>query len=141
MNNGEHCVVTPFDEGEIERTCLSLKAICHPVRMNILALLGNQALSVQEISELVALPQSTTSQHLAVLRGRELLMTRKRANRVYYQVRDPRLLDFIQTMNEVFAEACPRRVSRVPVDLVSELDSEDGEYFEENSIPLVDRSS
>ncbi|CAK0752023.1 hypothetical protein CCP3SC1_2000004 [Gammaproteobacteria bacterium] len=92
-----------FENDDIDYTCQSLKAICHPVRIEILALVGNNAFNVQEIAELVGLSQSTTSQHLAVLRARDLLVTRKIANRVYYQVRNPRLLEFIEMMNEVFA--------------------------------------
>ena len=102
-----------FRKEDIEYTCQALKALCHPVRLEILALIGTHAFSVQEIAELVGLPQSTTSQHLAVLRGRDILTTRKSANRVYYQIRDPRVLGFVEMMSEVFADKRRTRMRRL----------------------------
>jgi ArsR family transcriptional regulator len=100
-----------FKNDEIEYTCQSLKAICHPVRLEILNLIGGNVLSVQEIAERVGLSQSTTSQHLAALRTRDLLVTRKSANRVYYKIRNPRLLEFIKMMGEIFANPREKQVS------------------------------
>ena len=46
--------------------------------------------------------QSNISQHLAILREKGILITRKDANRVYYRVGDQRTLQLVAMMREVF---------------------------------------
>ena len=91
---------------EIERASRSLKAISHPLRLKILCVLGNNEVNVQDIVEHVGTSQSNISQHLAILRDKEILATRKDANRVYYRVGDQRTLQLIGMMREIF---CPSR--------------------------------
>ena len=50
----------------------------------------------------VGTSQSNISQHLAILRDKGVLLTRKEANRVYYRVGDARTLQLIGMMREVF---------------------------------------
>jgi ArsR family transcriptional regulator len=50
-----------------------------------------------------ALPKAI-SQHLAILRDKGILATRKDANRVYYRVGDIRTLQLISMMREVFCQ-------------------------------------
>jgi ArsR family transcriptional regulator len=64
--------------------------------------LGDQEVSVQDIVEQVGTSQSNISQHLAILRDKDVLRTRKDANRVYYRVSDPRTLKLIGMMRDVF---------------------------------------
>ena len=87
---------------DIERAALSMKAMAHPLRLKILCTLGDQEVSVQEIVELVGTSQSNISQHLAILRDKGILSSRKDANRVYYKVGDARTLRLIGMMREVF---------------------------------------
>ena len=80
----------------------SLKAIAHPLRLKILCVVGDQEACVQEIVDVVGTSQSNISQHLAILREKGVLMTRKDANRVYYRVGDMRTLQLVGMMREVF---------------------------------------
>ncbi len=80
----------------------ALKAIAHPLRLKILCVLGDQEACVQEIVEAVGTSQSNISQHLAILREKSVLSTRKDANRVFYRVGDPRILQLVSMMREVF---------------------------------------
>jgi ArsR family transcriptional regulator len=89
-------------EEDIERASRSLKAMSHPLRLKILCTLGDQEISVQDIVELVGTSQSNISQHLAILRDKGILASRKDANRVYYRVGDGRTLRLISMMREVF---------------------------------------
>lgn len=89
-------------EEHIERAALALKAMSHPLRLKILCVLGDQEFSVQDIVERVGTTQSNISQHLAILREKDVLRTRKDANRVYYRVNDPRTLRLIALMRDVF---------------------------------------
>jgi len=67
----------------------ALKAISHPLRLNILCVLGKGELSVQDIVEKVGTTQSNVSQHLCLLRDKDIVESRKDANRVYYSVKNP----------------------------------------------------
>jgi DNA-binding transcriptional ArsR family regulator len=90
------------DDDDIERASRSLKAMSHPLRLKILCTLGGQEVSVQEIVDYVGTSQSNISQHLAILRDKGILASRKDANRVYYRVTDTRTLQLIGMMREVF---------------------------------------
>jgi len=87
---------------DIDRASRSLKAMSHPLRLKILCTLGDQEISVQEIVEHVGTSQSNISQHLAILRDKGILASRKDANRVFYRVSDQRTLKLIGMMREVF---------------------------------------
>lgn len=91
-------------DDDVERASRSLKAISHPLRLKILCILEDKEVSVQEIVDVVGTSQSNISQHLAILRDKGVLTSRKDANRVYYRIGDPRILKLISMMQEVF---CP----------------------------------
>jgi len=86
----------------IEQASRALKAMSHPLRLKILCVLGEREVSVQDIVDNVGTSQSNISQHLAILRDKGVLRTRKDANRVYYRVSDTRTLQLISMMREVF---------------------------------------
>jgi ArsR family transcriptional regulator len=81
----------------IDQASRALKAMAHPLRLKILCILGPEELSVQEIVDCVG-----TSQHLAILREKGVLRTRKDANRVFYRIGDERMLTLIGMMRDVF---------------------------------------
>ena len=89
-------------EEDIDQASRSLKAMSHPLRLKILCVLGNQEVSVQDIVENVGTSQSNISQHLAILRDKGILKSRKDANRVFYKVGDERTLKLIEMMQHVF---------------------------------------
>ena len=99
----EHGLITHDDD--IERASRSLKAMSHPLRLKILCTLGDKEISVQSIVDLVGTSQSNISQHLAILRDKGILMSRKDANRVFYRVGDARTLRLIEMMREVFCNS------------------------------------
>jgi len=86
----------------IKEASEALKAMAHPLRLKILCLVGQDELMVQEIVEAVGTSQSNISQHLAVMRERGLLASRKEANKVFYRIDDPRIIKMIAMMREVF---------------------------------------
>ena len=86
----------------IEQASRAIKAMSHPLRLKILCVLGDKEVSVQDIVESVGTSQSNISQHLAILRDKEILATRKDANRVYYRIGDQRTLKLVGMMRDVF---------------------------------------
>lgn len=101
----EHVITLITHDGDIERAARSMKAMSHPLRLKILCTLEERELSVQEIVESVGTSQSNISQHLAILRDKGILASRKDANRVYYRVSDARTLRLISMMREVFCSS------------------------------------
>lgn len=89
-------------EEEIHQAAEAMKAIAHPLRLKILCVLGDQEVSVQDIVDQVGTSQSNISQHLAILREKGVLATRKDANRVYYRISDLRTIKLVGLMREVF---------------------------------------
>ena len=90
---------------DIEIAARSLKAMSHPLRLKILCTLGNREVCVQGIVENVGTSQSNISQHLAILRDKGILSSRKDANKVFYRVGDARTLRLIGMMQEVFCSS------------------------------------
>ncbi|TAN84738.1 MAG: ArsR family transcriptional regulator [Gallionella sp.] len=89
-------------EEDIQQAAQAIKAIAHPLRLKILCVLGDGEISVQDIVEQVGTSQSNISQHLAILREKGVLATRKDANRVYYRIGDLRTLKLVGMMRDVF---------------------------------------
>ncbi len=89
-------------QDHIEQAARALKAISHPLRLKILCVVGDDEVCVQDIVDAVGTSQSNISQHLAILRDKGVLQTRKDANRVFYRVVDQRTLQLIGLMREVF---------------------------------------
>jgi ArsR family transcriptional regulator len=87
---------------QIDMAARAMKAIGHPLRLKILCVLGDEEVSVQDIVDAVGTSQSNISQHLAILREKRVLRTRKEANRVFYRIGDQRVLQLIGMMREVF---------------------------------------
>jgi len=89
-------------EEDILQAAQAMKAIAHPLRLKILCVLCDQEISVQDIVERVGTSQSNISQHLAILRDKGVLATRKDANRVFYRIGDLRTLKLVGMMRDVF---------------------------------------
>ena len=89
------------DQAVITLTAEALKAMGHPLRWKILCTLGNKEMSVGEIVEKIGTSQSNVSQHLDQLRNKNIVKSRRDANRIYYCVRNEELLELIGTMRGV----------------------------------------
>jgi len=89
-------------EEDIQQAAQAIKSIAHPLRLKILCVLGDEEISVQDIVEQVGTSQSNISQHLAILRDKGVLVSRKDANKVFYRIGDLRTLKLIGMMRDVF---------------------------------------
>jgi DNA-binding transcriptional ArsR family regulator len=86
-------------------TANALKAMAHPIRWKILCALGERELTVREIMDRVGTSQSNVSQHLEILRNKNILSSRKDGNRVYCRVRNKQLQMLIENMRNVLCVA------------------------------------
>jgi DNA-binding transcriptional ArsR family regulator len=80
----------------------TFQALAHPTRIAIIELLGDRELSAGELIGGLGMEQANVSQHLAVLRSRQLVVNRKVGNQVFYSVRDPILLQVLALMRSYF---------------------------------------
>jgi ArsR family transcriptional regulator len=78
------------------------KALAHPTRIAILELLAPGELSAGALIEKLGMEQANVSQHLAVLRAKQLVSNRKMGNQVFYSVRDPLLIEVLDLMRTYF---------------------------------------
>ena len=78
------------------------QALAHPTRIAILELLGTGELSAGALIEKLGIEQPNLSQHLAILRAKQLVINRKAGNQVFYSVRDPKINDVLRLMREYF---------------------------------------
>lgn len=78
------------------------QALAHPTRIAILDLLREGELGVGAFVERLELEQANLSQHLAVLRARQIVVARKFGNQVFYSVRDPLIWKMLDLMRRYF---------------------------------------
>ena len=78
------------------------QALAHPSRIAILETLRDGELSAGAIQERVGIEQANLSQHLAVLRGRQIIVNRKEGNQVFYSLRDRMLIEVLDIMKRYF---------------------------------------
>ena len=78
------------------------QALAHPTRVHIMELLKDRELTVSDLLEHLDVEQSNASQHLTVLRSKNLVAARKAGNQVYYSIRDPLLGRVLESLKEFF---------------------------------------
>jgi DNA-binding transcriptional ArsR family regulator len=78
------------------------QALAHPTRIAILDLLRQGELTVGTFAERLGLEQANLSQHLAILRAKQMVTTRKAGNQVFYAVRDPLIWKMLDLMRRYF---------------------------------------
>lgn len=80
------------------------KAIADPKRLLILDALRDGARSVGEIAEDLGMSQPNTSQHLAILRERNIVTTSRSGNTIYYSLNSRKVIDAVDLLREFMAE-------------------------------------
>jgi len=78
------------------------QALAHPTRIHVIEALAEGELSVGAILEKVKVEPTNLSQHLSVLRLKNLVIARKQGNQVLYSVRDPLLIELLDVMRRYF---------------------------------------
>jgi ArsR family transcriptional regulator len=78
------------------------QALAHPTRIAILELLRSGELSAGALIEKLGVEQANVSQHLSILRARQIVVNRKAGNQVFYSVRDPLIFEVLDLMRRYF---------------------------------------
>lgn len=80
------------------------QALAHPTRIAIVEQLRDGELSAGVLIERLGLEQANVSQHLAVLKGKNILVGRKSGTQVFYAVRNPLIIEVLDVMRCYFQE-------------------------------------
>jgi ArsR family transcriptional regulator len=75
----------------LARAAEVIKLLGHPDRLKIVEVLERGEAAVSEIQEAVDLPQAIVSQHLAKMRGCDVVAARREGNHVYYRITEPKV--------------------------------------------------
>jgi ArsR family transcriptional regulator len=87
-----------------------LKAIAHPVRLAIIALLvDEESLQVNAIAERLALKQPLVSQQLHILRMHRLVEAERKNGTATYRLTQPHLADLVRCMENCLGRRGARR--------------------------------
>ncbi|MBU0909097.1 MAG: metalloregulator ArsR/SmtB family transcription factor [Proteobacteria bacterium] len=86
----------------IESIAGLLKTMSHPIRLKILCLLQDREMTVGDLREEVKTTNANVSQHLSILRNQGIISFRKDANFIFNRINDPRILQLMQTLRELF---------------------------------------
>jgi len=101
---------TPFGghENNISKAATALKAMGHPLRLKILCVIGNQEVPVMEIVEQVGTTQSNVSQHIDILREKNIIVSRREGSKILCKIRDSELLNLMDAMQRTFCHTAPQ---------------------------------
>lgn len=78
------------------------QVLAHPTRIHIVECLRNGEVGVKTLLDEIGVEAANLSQHLNVLKAKRLIDKRKDGNHVYYSLRDPLLIDVLETMRQYF---------------------------------------
>ena len=74
------------------------QALGHTTRIAIVEILRDGELSAGEIQERLGIEQANVSQHLAILRNRQILVNRKEGNQVFYSLSSSVLVEVLDIL-------------------------------------------
>src|SRR3990172_13182989 len=80
------------------------KTFSHPKRLELIDVLRDGEMSVGDLSQKLGMAPANLSQHLAMMRERHILASRKEGNMVYYRIANLRLLEAFDLLREILFE-------------------------------------
>ena len=85
------------------------KVLAHPIRLAILHSLRDGEKTVNDLTELIGASQSNVSQHLALMRQRDIVKTRKEGATIYYHLASPKIGQACDMIRELLMEQLNQR--------------------------------
>lgn len=102
--------VKPVIEPEVLRGAAAqavsaLKVLANRERLLLLCQIAKGECCVSELEEALGIRQPTLSQQLGILRRDGVVDTHREGKNIYYSIRDPRMLDILETLYRIY---CPK---------------------------------
>jgi len=85
-------------------------ALANAKRLQILGLLKDGEMSVTEMIQTMGINKANISQHLAILRHRSILETRRHGRTIYYRISNPKITEACTIMRAVMMEMLKEKV-------------------------------
>jgi len=86
----------PLNLELLERSSDMLKALAHPLRIEIVNLLqDDEKLTVSQIQKHLNITQSTTSHHLGILKYNGIVTSKRDGKKMYYELKHQKLSQVI----------------------------------------------
>jgi DNA-binding transcriptional ArsR family regulator len=92
------------DKSIFEMQAEICKTLTNPKRIEILSVLRTDERTVTELVNALGASKANVSQHLAVMRHKGILTTRREGVNIYYRVANPKVIDACSLMKEVLFE-------------------------------------
>ncbi|MEK6946306.1 MAG: metalloregulator ArsR/SmtB family transcription factor, partial [Nanoarchaeota archaeon] len=73
-------------------------------RLEILNLLRDKELSVTELIDKTKLSQANISQHLSIMKSKDIVTSNRKGKNVYYKLTNPKIIKAFDIIREVLAE-------------------------------------
>ena len=89
-----------MDKKVAERVAEIMKAVAHPVRLQIIELLETREMCVGDIVEAVGGKQAVTSQQLNMMRDKGVLSSRREGAKVYYSIENKNVIKLLHCIDE-----------------------------------------
>ena len=87
------------------------QGLANPTRIAIVELLRDGEMSAGKLIEELGIEQSNASQHLSVLRAKQIVVSRKVGNQVFYSIRDHALIEVLDILRRYFYSQLSTTVS------------------------------
>jgi DNA-binding transcriptional ArsR family regulator len=78
------------------------QGLANPTRIAIVEALRDGELSAGKLIEKLGIEQANASQHLSVLRAKQIVVNRKVGNQVFYSIRDKALIEVLDILRRYF---------------------------------------
>ncbi|PFO90336.1 ArsR/SmtB family transcription factor [Bacillus cereus] len=76
-----------------------LKVLAHPTRIKVIEeLITRGTCSVNELVNIINIPQSTVSQHLAKLKSQKIVVDNRKGIEVYYRVQKSKVISILELL-------------------------------------------
>ncbi len=80
------------------------KIFSNAKRLEIISLLKDREISANELLEKIGLSKANLSQHMAILKAKGVVVTRREGVNVYYRIANPKIIQACNLMREVLKE-------------------------------------
>jgi DNA-binding transcriptional ArsR family regulator len=84
-------LIRAIDPAGLAKAADVIKVVGHPDRLRILEFLEDGEKAVGDIQEILGLGQAIVSQHLAKMRGWDIVESRRDGTHVYYRIIEPKV--------------------------------------------------
>lgn len=93
-----------MDEQLFEMHAQVCSVFSNAKRLRIIHVLRDQEKAVGDLANEMGLPKANLSQHLAIMREKGILSSRREGQRVYYRLAYPKMLEAYDLLREVLFE-------------------------------------